>query len=165
MRFMRPLATACLFAALSHSRSLAGPLPGAADLMRPVQAFSLAFNAGQTAFPHDAFTNDCSVIDGFAPYAWNGAEGDVHAWWSRLLGSSSAANHKRFLLLKEHLEWGTPIHVAIKDDRGYISTAGTLTYDLNGERHVQRAIFTAAEINTAEGWRIRAHAWSITSDQ
>ncbi len=136
------------------------------EALAPVRAFAQHFNAGDTAFPSDAFTDQCTVLDEFSPYIWDHspAVGDVHTWWASLVGTNDAARRSRFLASKEHVTFDAPTSFRVKGNLAYVSMPATLIYTANGLVHKQTAMFITTEENRPEGWRIRAHAWAIIAD-
>src|ERR1700756_237464 len=102
----------------------------ALSVLAPIHAFEQHFNAGDTAFPSDAFTDRCTVLDEFAPFVWDGGTdvGDIHTWWYRLVGSNDPKRRVRFLSYKQHVAFSAPSQVSVKGNRAYVSMPATLTY-------------------------------------
>jgi ketosteroid isomerase-like protein len=142
---------------------LVGP-PDRPPLMAPVTAWVQAFNSGQVAFPSDAFTDDCTVIDEFPPFAWSRDRVNVRTWYAVVIGATSPQKRARFFSYHQRLTLAEPTYMRMKDGGANIAFPATLDYVEKGKHHVQRAMFTVSERKTPDGWRISAHAWAITSD-
>ena len=149
---------------------LATAVPGAAAstytdaLAAPVSAWVHAFNSGQAAFPSDAFTDDCAVIDEFPPFSWGKDRVNVRAWYADVVGSNDPKRRARFLAEKEHLVLEKPTYVRSNETDANVTFPAVYTYTSDGKLHTQRALFTVVERKTAAGWRINANAWAISSD-
>src|SRR5579862_3258246 len=127
--------------------------PDTAALLVPVNAWGAAFNAGQTTFPSDAFTDDCTVIDEFAPFAWAPGPHDVRHWYATLVGSDSPARRARFLASKQRVVFAAPQYVRERNGGAYLVFPSTLTYVDDGRSHTQRGTFVVVERKTSAGWR------------
>lgn len=137
---------------------------GLQALLAPVQAWTSAFNMGQTAFPTEAFTEDCVVIDEFAPFAWSPQRVNVREWYATLVGSKSVAARARFLGFREHLEVSQPHDVRVAGDGAYLVFPSVVSFVEHGKHHAQRGDFVVVERRTPHGWRIAAHSWAIVGD-
>jgi hypothetical protein len=142
----------------------ASPAPDTAALLVSVNTWGDAFNAGQTAFPSDAFTVDCTVIDEFTPFAWSPAHQTIRQWYAAVVGADSAQSRARFLASKQHVTFAAPRFVTVRDGGAYLVFPSTLTYVSKGATHTQRGTFVVVERLTEAGWRIAAHSWAIDSD-
>ena len=142
----------------------AAPAPNTPPLLVPVNTWGDAFNAGQVAFPSDAFTDDCTVLDEFTPFAWSKGHATIREWYAAVVGADSPKNRARFLASKQHVTFGTPRFVTVDGDGAYLVFPAKLTYVSKGAAHTQRGTFVVAERHTYAGWRIAAHSWAIDSD-
>jgi hypothetical protein len=144
----------------------ASPAPAldTAPLLVPVNVWGDAFNAGQTAFPSVAFTDDCTVIDEFAPFAWSNGHENIRQWYAAVVGADSAQSRARFLASKQHVTFDAPRFVTERDGGAYLVFPSTLTYVSKGTAHTQRGTFAVVERRTDSGWRMVANSWAIDSD-
>lgn len=164
MRVLRNAGIVLLATVSVLSRPAVAQTADLAALMAPVSAWTAAFNAGQTNFPSAAFTDDCTVIDEFPPFAWSTTRQDVHRWYALLVGSQSPERRSRFLAAKEHLTLDAPRFVQQRGDGAYMVFESTLTYVAKGAAHTQRGRFVVAERMVGARWKIAAHSWAIESD-
>ena len=130
----------------------------------PVNAWGDAFNAGQTAFPSEAFTADCTAIDEFTPFAWSPGHQTIRQWYAAVVGADSPKNRASFLASKQHVTFDAPRFVTVRDGGAYLVFPSTLTYVSKGAAHTQRGTFAVVERLTGAGWRIAANSWAIDSD-
>jgi hypothetical protein len=154
-----------LFMALALLGASPAPTPDSAPLLAPVNAWGDAFNAGQTAFPSAAFTDDCTVIDEFAPFAWSKGHAGIREWYAAVVGADTPLSRARFLASKQHVTFDAPRFVTERDGGAYLVFPSTLTYVSKGASHVKRGTYAVVERLTAAGWRIAANSWAIDSDE
>jgi ketosteroid isomerase-like protein len=135
-------------------------------IMRPVNAWVHAFSTQQAAFPDDAFTDDCLIIDEFAPFAWSPGTTTVRQWYADVEGLDTAADRQSVLRSKESLQVGDPENLTIAGDRAYMSFHATwsATNPKTNKPFVQHGLFTVVERKTKNGWRMIANAWGILED-
>jgi hypothetical protein len=134
------------------------------QLLAPVNAWVSAFNSGQTAFPSDAFTDDGTVIDEFAPYTWSKDRATVRQWYAYLVGADSPERRAKFLSYKEHLWIGAPHDVQQKGDAAYLVFNAVVTFLDGGKTVSQPGTFVVVERRTPQGWRISANSWAIVGN-
>src|ERR1700722_2841466 len=150
--------------ALASALIIAAAQPDTAPLMAPVNAWTTAFNTAQTTFPTDAFTEDCTVIDEFAPFAWGPSHPTVRQWYAAVEGVGSAARRQMVLSTHEHVDVGLPSNVFVKGDTAYMTFhAGWTAQGPHNKHFSQPGLFTVVERKTADGWRISANSWGILS--
>jgi len=140
------------------------PAPDTAPLLVPVNVWGDAFNSGQTAFPSAAFTDDCTVIDEFRPFAWSNGHHTIREWYAAVVGADSPQSRASFLASKQHVTFDAPRFVTERDGGAYLVFPSKLTYVSKGASHVQRGTFVVVERLTDAGWRIAANSWAIDSD-
>ena len=158
------LTLALVLCSFGAARAQSTPPPDTAALLAPVNAWAVAFNSAQTAFPSDAFTDDCTVIDEFPPFAWASGPQDVRSWYAYLVGSQSPERRARFLASKQHVTFDPPRFVREREGGAYLVFPSVLTYVSKGVPRTQRGTFVVAERKTSAGWRISANSWAIDSD-
>jgi ketosteroid isomerase-like protein len=150
--------------ALASALIIAAAQPDTTPLMAPVNAWSKAFNTAQTAFPTDAFTEDCTLIDEFTPFAWGPSRPTVRQWYAAVEGVDSPARRKMVLSTHEHVDVGPPSNVFVKGDNAYMTFHAVWTAQGPHNKHFsQIGLFTVVERKTADGWRISANSWGILS--
>lgn len=139
-----------------------GATPDPKPFLNPVNAWVHAYNSHQMAFPTDAFTDDCTVIDEFAPFAWAPQKTDVHSWYSRIQGAQSPQARRRILESQEFTAVSAPENLIVSGDIAYLTFHSYWTYrKRDGSRFLQRGLFTVVERKTPLGWRISAQSWGI----
>ena len=131
-----------------------------APLMAPVLAWANAFSTQQLAFPANAFTDDCVVIDNFPPFVWASPNSGIRQWYASVEGADSPADREHVLKSKETVELSAPQNVAVRDGKAYMTFSATWRgLSRSGKRFTQGAVFTVIERQTDAGWRIEAHSW------
>jgi ketosteroid isomerase-like protein len=132
------------------------------ELLAPVDAWVHAFSSQQAAFPSDAFTEDCTVIDEFPPFAWGPGGPSVRVWYAAVEGMDAPANRASVLRTKETVLVGLPENLQVQGNRAYMTFHAVWSgLSRKGKRFSQRGLFTVAERKTTAGWRIFAHSWGI----
>jgi ketosteroid isomerase-like protein len=154
--------------ALASALIIAAAQPDTPALMAPVNAWVKAFNTAQTTFPSDAFTDDCTVIDEFAPFAWGPSHPTVRQWYAAVEGLDVPGHRQIVLSSHDHVDVGTRSNVFVKGDNAYMTFHALwhAEYRAPGARtkhFSQTGLFTVVERKTAEGWRISANSWGVLS--
>jgi ketosteroid isomerase-like protein len=121
-------------------------------LLSPIRAFARAFNHAQKAFPSEAFTADCVVIDEFPPFVW-ARDRSARTWWNAAVALSGG---------NQHVTVGDVTYAVVAPNQGHVTVHMTLTgYSIRRHKHfVQHALYTAVERRTSNGWRITANSWN-----
>jgi ketosteroid isomerase-like protein len=133
-----------------------------AAILKPVQAWVRAFSTQQAAFPTDAFTEDCIIIDEFAPFAWSAGTTNVRQWYAAVEGLDSAANRQAVLRSKESVSVGEVENLSVTGDLAYMTFHATWSAaGRHGKPFTQRGLFTVVERKTPNGWRMSANSWGI----
>ena len=132
--------------------------------MAPVNAWVKAFNSAQATFPSDAFTDDCTVIDEFPPFAWGQSHPTVRQWYASVEGLDVPGHRQMVLGTHEHVDVGQPENVFVKGDNAYMTFHAVWHGNGPHNKHFsQTGLFTVVERKTAAGWRISANSWGILS--
>ncbi len=151
---------------LASALIVAAAQPDTSALLVPVNAWAKAFNTHQAAFPSDAFTEDCTVIDGFPPFAWAPQHATVREWYAAVEGLDVPAHRPFVLKSQERVEVGTPENVIVKGDNAYMTFHSTWTaLGPHGKHFTQAGLFTVVEHKTPSGWRISANSWGVLSSR
>ncbi len=124
-------------------------------MLAPLEAFAVKFNSGDVTFPSAAYTDDCTTIDEFAPFSWDG-NGSIRTWYRDTIGSRSPEAQKRFAAHKFVLKIEAPLTVHGEGSTAYIVAPALLWYTRAGVRRLQHLEWVVQEVNTTEGWRIKA---------
>jgi ketosteroid isomerase-like protein len=147
---------------LASALVVAAAQPDTGALMAPVNAWAKAFNTHQTTFPSDAFTDDCTVIDEFPPFAWAPGHATVRDWYAVVEGLDDPAHRQDVLRTQAHVDVGTPENVVVKGDAAYMTFHSTWSGLIpNGKHFSQTGLFTVVERKTPDGWRISANSWAV----
>ncbi|MGC1381883.1 MAG: hypothetical protein WA814_12775 [Candidatus Baltobacteraceae bacterium] len=125
------------------------------DVMATIHQFINGFNRGDEASAVATCAQDASIIDDFPPHEWNRPQA-CSDWWAAL-----AAYDKEHGMSSGTVALGTPWHLSVTDNRGYVVVPATYSYKQNGKPTVERgSVFTVALRKTSAGWRITGWAWS-----
>jgi ketosteroid isomerase-like protein len=150
--------------ALASALIIAAAQPDTPALMAPVNAWVKAFNTAQTTFPSDAFTEDCTVIDEFAPFAWGPPHPTVRQWYAAVEGLDVPGHRHYVLSTHEHVDVGPPSNVFVKGDNAYMTFHAVWHAQGPHNKHFsQTGLFTVVERKTPDGWRMSANSWGILS--
>jgi ketosteroid isomerase-like protein len=147
---------AILLAALA-AVTLAGPARASdeADAVAPIKQFIDGFNKGDVKSALAACASPASVVDEFAPYAWQGPT--ACADWA----ADFDANAKKEGITDPVVTLQKPRHVDVSGDRAYVVVPANYDYKVKGKKAKQSgSIMTAALQKTGAGWRITGWAWS-----
>ena len=141
---------------------LASTQPDTTALMAPVNAWVRAFDTHQAQFPSDAFTDDCTVIDEFSPFAWDPKHATIRQWYAAVEGLDSPKERAYVLRSGETVVVGSPENLIVQDNIAYMTFHATWT-TVRGDkkRYAQQAVFTVVERKTPVGWRISANSWGV----
>lgn len=139
--------------------------PDTTALMAPVNVWVRAFDTHQAQFPSDAFTDDCTVIDEFSPFAWDPKHATIRQWYAAVEGLDSPKDRASVLQSRETVVVGSPENVAVRGDIAYMTFHSVWTGFRGSKRFAQQGLFTVVERKTPAGWRISANSWGILSNQ
>jgi ketosteroid isomerase-like protein len=156
----------CLAAALLATNARAATPAITAEeraaVLKPVHAWVHAFSTQQKDFPSDAFTDDCTVIDEFAPFAWSAGTTNIRQWYAAVEGLDSPANRDGVIRSKESVSVGDVENLVISGDGAYMTFHATWSANGRGSKmFTQHGLFTVVERRTPNGWRISANSWGI----
>lgn len=151
-----------MFAAAAISAVLAPPAlaraPSAPDaaMLKPIQEWIAAYNAGTAPLPEGIFTQDVVITDEFPPFTWTGISGE-HRWAESIdsfmkpgLQHVSAGAARRFRSTKS-------------GDRVSFVLPATLTF-YGKRKYSERALWFYVLVKTASGWKIAADTWTATGN-
>jgi hypothetical protein len=125
------------------------------DAMATVSRFVDAFNKGDTKVVLETCSERSFIIDEFAPYAWEGADGCSR--WIADYGTDATKNK----ITDGRVTLGQPLHVDVSADRAYIVVPVSYEYKQNGKPvRESDSILTVALHRSAGAWRIDGWAWS-----
>jgi len=134
-----------------------------AALVAPVQHLVDAINQGNSQPPTGVFTEDCVVLDDFAPYRWSG-KGNATAWYKDLMGQTKAA-HDEFLAMKAKLSVEAPRFSRVTADTAYFVLPGLFLFNTDPKTRIrQTSQWVISEKRVHGHWLIAGHAWGITSE-
>jgi len=154
-------ATSAVLASVATAH--AAPSAGAqAPLLVPLKTFAAAFNSGDRKFPANAFTDECTTIDEFDPFAWHG-KGSIRVWYRETLGGTTRG-YQHFRSAHEVLTLDSPQMIRRRGNNAYVAFATHLQYTAMGTRRVQHLDWTGAETRTPSWWKIAAQAWALLDD-
>jgi hypothetical protein len=124
-------------------------------VLAPVHQFVDGFNKGDAKMSLAVCADQASIIDDFPPHEWHGP-GACTKWMSDF-----DADAKKKGITDGVVVLGTPTHVDITSDRGYVVAPATYTYKENGKpvREAGSIIKLALRKGPA-GWRITGWAWT-----
>jgi len=125
------------------------------DAFAPVKQFIDGFNKGDVKTALEACASPVSVVDEFAPFAWQGAT--ACADWAKDFEAMAAKNG----ITDSIVTLQKPRHVEVSGDRAYFVVPANYDYKVKGKKTSQKgSTVTAALARTAAGWRITGWAWS-----
>ena len=125
------------------------------DPISTVRQYIDGFNKGDPKAMAAAFAVPGSILDGMAPYVWQGPTA-AEDWYRDVLveGGHHGASDDVVTL-------GEPLHNNITGDSAYVVIPATMTFKVRGKTVTQTgAAFTVALRRLAPGWRIAAWAWA-----
>jgi ketosteroid isomerase-like protein len=151
---MRKIAAALVLGLLA-APAAAATKADQADVLATVRQFIEGFNKGDVKSALAACASPVSVVDEFAPYAWQGPT--ACADWANdfdAMAKKNGITDSVVTLLK-------PRHVDVDGDRAYVVNPVNYDFKKNGKKEAQKgSTFTVALQKTAAGWRITGWAWS-----
>lgn len=127
-----------------------------AAMLKPVQDWIAAYNAGTGPLPEDIFTRDVVITDAFPPFVWTGISGE-HRWAAVIDGFMKPG--------QEHVSVGAPrfFESARSGDRVSFVLPAQLWIAPRGKRRLhERALWFYVLVKTASGWKIAADTWTST---
>ena len=160
---MRYIASLLFFIAVALPGVVRAENPKTAALMAPLRVFAHAFNTQNRTFTTTAFTGDCTTIDEFAPFGWQG-RGSIRVWYSDTTGGADATSYRAFVNSDEVVTLDRPAYVRMFGNNAYVVVPSRLLYTSRGKRRLQHMTWTVSEVRTTAGWRIRAQAWAVLDD-
>lgn len=145
---------AVLALALAAAVSVRAQSPPDAAMLKPVQQWIAAYNAG-TALPEDIFTDDVVITDEFPPYVWSGKAGE-HAWASAIDAFIKPGN--------QHVSAGamTSFQASRGGTRARFVLPATLTFTSSrtGKRETEQALWLFVLVKSGDVWKIAADTWT-----
>jgi hypothetical protein len=149
----RVLVAVALPAILATSAFAHAAAPDAA-MLKPVQKWIAAFNAGTGPLPEDIFTQDVVITDEFPPFVWTGISGE-HRWATAIDGSLKPG--------QAHVSVGAPrfFQSARSGDRVSFVLPAHLWISDGKTKLDQRALWLYVLVKTASGWKIAADTWTV----
>ena len=127
-----------------------------AAMLKPVQDWIAAYNAGTGPLPEDIFTQDVVITDEFPPFIWTGISGE-HRWATAIDGFIRPG--------QEHVSVGTPrfFELAKNGDRVSFVLPAHLWISGGKGRLNESAFWFYVLVKTARGWKIAADTWTTTN--
>jgi hypothetical protein len=113
-----------------------------------------AFNSKNSKLFNESFGGEVSIIDGFAPFRWNGRNAQARWWadaerWGEELGVAS-----------EHISVEKTLHSQVVGTRAYAVLSATLTVGLkNGESIIRPGTLVYTLINLGGEWKAESQTW------
>lgn len=124
-------------------------------MMASVRQFVDGFNKGDTKSALAACASPASIIDEFPPHEWHGPT--ACADWA----TAYDANAKKNGISDGIVTLGTPWHVDVAGDRGYVVVPVKYAYEQNGKPVAEvGSVFTVALRKVAARWLITGWAWA-----
>ncbi len=135
--------------------ALARPAAPDAAMLKPVQEWIAAYNAGTGPLPENIFTRNVVIADEFPPFIWTGISGE-HRW-------ATATDH----IMKpgqEHVSAGSPRFFERARSGRRVSFVLPAHLWISGRkgRLSERALWLYVLVKTASGWTIAADTWTTT---
>jgi hypothetical protein len=135
--------------------SLAAAATDKMDVMVTVHQFVDSFNKGDVKTAITSCATQTSIIDEFAPYAWNGA-GACAKWID-----DYDVDAKKNGISGGIVKLGEPWHVDITADRAYVVIPANYTFKEKGKVVKEsKSVITIALQKGDGGWRITGWTWS-----
>jgi len=125
-----------------------------AEVMATVKQYNDSFNKGDVAAAAALCSAQTTIIDDFAPYAWQGA--NTCTEWAAALAAADKAGG----ITNEKVTLGKPWHVSVTGDRGYAVYPTHYSYKRKGKPVTEQGVWTFALQKSADGWRIVGWAWA-----
>jgi hypothetical protein len=124
-----------------------------AAMLKPVQEWIAAYNAGRGPLPEDIFTQNVIITDQFPPFIWVGLSGE-HRW---------ATVIDRFMKPgQQHVAVGAPrfFQSASSGDRVSFVLPAHLWIARGKKRFTESALWFYVLVKTSRGWKIAADTWT-----
>lgn len=152
----RPMFVAVALPAILASPAFAHASAPDAAMLKPVQEWIAAYNAGTGPLPEDIFTQDVVIADEFPPFIWTGISGE-HRWATVLDGFMKPG--------QEHVSVGPPrfFESARSGDRVSFVLPAHLWISGGKGRLDESALWFYVLVKTASGWKIAADTWTTIS--
>lgn len=141
--------------AILASPALAHASAPDAAMLKPVQGWIAAYNAGTEPLPEDIFTQNVVITDEFPPFIWVGISSE-HRW-------ATAIDH--FMKPgQEHVSVGAPrfFESARSGDRVSFVLPAHLRISLGKRRLNESGLWFYVLVKAASGWKIAADTWTTT---
>lgn len=153
----RLFAVAAISAMLAPPASARAPSVPDAAMLKPIQEWIAAYNAGTAPLPEEIFTQDVVITDEFEPFTWTGISGEHR--WAQAIDSfmkpgqqhAAAGAVRRFRSTKS-------------GDRVSFVLPATLTISSGKRKFSERALWFYVLVKTASGWKIAADTWTPTGN-
>ena len=137
--------------------------PDTASLLQPLQVFAAAYNRADCTFPADAYTDDATTIDEFAPFSWQGPRA-ARTWYAATTSCDKESDYQQFLAEHQVLTLGALATVRQEGNHAFVVIATKLTFQAKGRTYLQHLYWTVSEIQAAQGWRIAAQGWALVDE-
>jgi len=125
------------------------------DVMATVHQFVDSFNKGDVKTAIASCAAQTSIIDEFAPYAWNGT-GACANWIS-----DYDADAKKNGITDGMVKLGEPWHVDVMADHAYVVIPASYTFKEKGKAVKEsKSVLTIVLGKGDGGWRITGWTWS-----
>ncbi len=140
---------------LMASPALAGPAAPDAAMLKPVQEWIAAYNAGTGPLAENIFTRDVVISDEFPPFIWTGISGE-HRWATAIdhimkpgqeHGSAGSPHFFERARSGRRVSFVLPAHLWISGPKGRLS---------------ERALWFYVLVKSAHGWKIAADTWTTS---
>lgn len=125
------------------------------EVSAPVRQFIDGFNTGnvQSAFAAYA-SGDITIVDEFAPHIWSGPNA-AHQWADAYEKHAQATG-----VTDGNVTYGKPTRTEVDGDVAYVIMPTVYTYKEHGKPLREEGQMTVVLNHEADGWKIRAWAWS-----
>jgi len=153
---LRRMCVAVTLPAILASPAFAHASAPDAAMLKPVQDWIAAYNAGTRPLPEDIFTQDVVITDEFPPFIWTGISGE-HRWATAIDGFMKPG--------QEHVSVGAPrfFQSARSGDRVSFVLPAHLWIARGKIRLNESALWFYVLVKTARGWQIAVDTWTTNS--
>jgi len=125
------------------------------DVMAVIDKAVADFNKGDKSAWAASCTDQASIVDGIAPYRWDGA-GACSAWWDAF-----AAGSKKDGMTDGALKIAAVRHVEVTGGSAYVVLTADFSYTHKGKPAAEKgSSFVLVLTKAAPGWRIASWAWA-----
>lgn len=120
-----------------------------------IQRYVDAFNRGDLEAMAAAFGSPATILDGMAPHIWHGPNAP-RDWFKAALVEGEQHSVSDYLITL-----GKPLHDNVTQDDAYVVVPASFSYKVRGQPVLQKGAFLTVVLHrSAEGWRMKAWAWT-----